>query len=53
MLTLRVKKSDVDAFARGQSNLETFQKQAVFNAYIGNGYGVLSVNSWAGSGKKP
>jgi hypothetical protein len=52
VLTLRVKKSDVDAFTKGQLNLETFQKKAVFNAYVGNGYGVLSVNSWAGSSKK-
>jgi hypothetical protein len=51
VLTVRAKKSDVDAFARGEMNLETFQKSAVFNAYLGNGYGILSLNSWAGSAR--
>jgi hypothetical protein len=51
VLTVRAKKSDVDAFARGEMNLETFQKGAVFNAYLGNGYGILSLNSWAGSAR--
>jgi hypothetical protein len=51
VLNVRVKKADVDAFAKGEMNLETFQSKAVFNSYIGNGYGILSINSWAGSSR--
>jgi hypothetical protein len=50
VLNLRVRKADVDAFAKDE-NLETFKSKAVFNSYIGNGYGILSINSWAGSAR--
>lgn len=34
-LTIRVKKSDADAFSKGRLNLEQFQQKANINAYIG------------------
>jgi hypothetical protein len=33
VLTLRVKKSDVDAYAKGKVNLDEFQKRARLTAY--------------------
>jgi hypothetical protein len=51
VMTLRVKKSDVDAFAKGELNLDGFKKRATLNAYNGNGYGVTSLNSWIQSGR--
>jgi hypothetical protein len=51
VLTVRARKADVDAFAKGELNVETFQAKTVFNSYVGNGYGLLSVNSWAGTGR--
>jgi hypothetical protein len=50
VLTLRVKKSDVDAFARGKLDFKAFQKAASFNAYVGSGYDMTSVNSWSRPG---
>lgn len=46
VVTLRVKKSDVDAFAKGALDFDAFQKRATVNAYIGSGQGITSVNSW-------
>ncbi len=46
VLTLRVKKSDVDAAAKGTLDPEAFAKTATVNTYAGNGYGLTSVNSW-------
>src|SRR5262245_53373133 len=47
VLTLRVKKSDVDAFANGKLEFKAFEKKATFNTYLGSGYDVTSVNSWS------
>jgi len=46
VLTLRVKKSDIDAFARGDINYDAFEKKVDVNTYLGSGYGVTSLNSW-------
>jgi hypothetical protein len=36
ILTIRVKKSDVDAFAKGRLNLDEFRKKASLTTYIGD-----------------
>lgn len=46
VLTMRVKKADVDAFARGDINYDAFEKKVELNTYLGSGYGVTSLNSW-------
>lgn len=46
VLTLRVKKSDVDAFAKGDLSAEAFTRKVSFNSYIGAGHDITSVNSW-------
>jgi hypothetical protein len=46
VLTIRVKKADADAYAKGKIDFDAFSKKAQTKAYFGNGYGVLSVNSW-------
>ena len=44
MLTVRVKKADVDAYAKGKLNAEDFQKRARLAAYnTGSGGGVFGV----------
>jgi hypothetical protein len=50
VLALRVKKSDVDAFAGDKMDFEGFQKRAEQNSYPGSGYGITSINSWSRSG---
>ena len=47
VLTLRVRKADADEFSKGTIDFEAFQKKTTMNAYVGNGYGVSSVNSWS------
>jgi hypothetical protein len=47
VLTVRVKKSDVDAFANGKLDFKAFEKRTTFNTYLGSGYDVTSVNSWS------
>jgi hypothetical protein len=47
VLTLRAKKSDVDAFASGKMDFDGFQKKTEQNSYSGNGYGITSINSWS------
>jgi hypothetical protein len=49
VLTIRVKKSDVDAFAKNNLDFEAFQKKAEQQSYTGSGYGVSSINSWTKS----
>ena len=44
VLTLRVKKSDIDASANGSE--DALMKKVAINTYSGNGHGVSSVNSW-------
>jgi hypothetical protein len=50
VLTLRARKADVDAFAKGQLDLESFKKKVEEHSYIGAGSGVSSLNSWSRSG---
>jgi len=51
VLTLRVKKSDVDAFAKNEIDFDAFKRRVTLNSYYGNGYGVTSLNSWIQSGR--
>jgi len=46
VMTVRAKKSDIDAFAKGEVDQEAFTKKVTFNTYVGAGYGITSVNSW-------
>jgi hypothetical protein len=46
VLTVRVKKVDVDALAKGELTPEAFAKQATFHAYEDSGHGLASLNSW-------
>jgi hypothetical protein len=46
VLTLRVKKSDIDAFAKGDQDEAAFTKTVAFNTYTGAGHDITSVNSW-------
>ena len=50
VLTIRVKKSDIDDFAANKLDATKFKEKATIAAYLGNGYSVTSVNSWAKSG---
>ncbi len=50
VLTLRVRKSDVDDFANGKLDFDAFQKKATSTTYVGNGYGLASLNPWSQSG---
>ena len=51
VLTLRVKDSDVSAFASDKMNFEDFSKKVTVNQYAGTGYGLTSVNSWILNGR--
>jgi hypothetical protein len=51
VLALRVKKSDVDAFAKGNLSYEEFQQRVTVNAYQGSGHGIMSLNSWIDGGR--
>lgn len=46
VLTLKARKSDIDAFAKGSMDLDAFSQKVIATAYAGNGYGITSVNSW-------
>jgi hypothetical protein len=46
VLTLRAKRGDIEAFAAGKLGLDEFTKLVQTQSYFGNGYGVLSLNSW-------
>jgi len=50
VLSLRAKKSDVDDFASGKLDFESFAKKTEQHSYPGNGYGITSINSWSRSG---
>jgi len=50
VLNIRVKKSDIDAYAANKLDLDQFKEKAVIAAYSGTGYGLTSINSWAKSG---
>ena len=47
ILALRVKRADVDAFARGKLDYAAFEKAVTAHAYAGSGYNATSLNSWA------
>src|SRR5260221_5613149 len=49
VLAMRGRKSDVDAFARGKMDFESFEKKVEQHSYPGNGYGGSSINSWSKS----
>jgi hypothetical protein len=51
VLTLRVKNSDVSAFATAKLTFEDFSKKVTLNQYAGTGYGLTSVNSWILNGR--
>ena len=46
VLTMRVRKGDVDAFSKGTINYDAFAKKVATNTYLGSGYGITSLNSW-------
>src|SRR5256714_677998 len=46
VLTMRVRKGDVDAFSKGTINYDAFAKKVATNMYLGSGYGITSLNSW-------
>lgn len=46
VLSLRARKSDVDAFAKGALTFEAFRSRATLHDYAGIGHGVTSVNTW-------
>jgi len=50
VLTLRATKSDITAFASGKLDPDAFKAKVRTASYVGSGYGVTSVNSWATSG---
>ena len=45
VLTLRAKKSDIDAFAQGKMDLESFTRTVPVNVYAGNSYGTGASSS--------
>jgi hypothetical protein len=53
VLTLRVKKEDIDAFAKGDINEDAFVKKAAFNSYRGAGHDVTSINTWVNQLSRP
>ena len=50
VLAMRVKKSDIDAFAAGTLDAAKFKEKAAIATYYGSGYDVTSVNSWTKNG---
>jgi hypothetical protein len=46
VLTLRAKKSDIDAFAAGKLDAAAFKEKVAVTAYAGSGVGITSINSW-------
>jgi hypothetical protein len=46
VMTLRARRGDIESFARGKTSLDEFSKLVQTQSYFGNGYGVLSLNSW-------
>jgi hypothetical protein len=52
VLTLRVRKSDIDAFAANTVNLDAFKAKVSTATYLGSGTGMTSINSWLLDGLK-
>ncbi|HTD67874.1 MAG TPA: hypothetical protein VK846_15220 [Candidatus Limnocylindria bacterium] len=46
VLTLRARKSDIDAFASGKVDDAAFKAKVTMTAYPGSGSGITSINSW-------
>jgi hypothetical protein len=53
VMTIRVKKVDVDSFAKQKLTFDEFQPKATINSYFGSGYASTSLNSWSQSGSLP
>lgn len=49
VLTLRIKKADIDAAAKGTLDDKALAGKASITTYFGNGHGLTSVNSWVRS----
>jgi hypothetical protein len=45
VLTIRVKKTDVDAFAKDELDMKAFQERTAINSYAGAGYSINGVNT--------
>jgi hypothetical protein len=52
VLTMRVRKSDIDAFAADKLNVESFTAKVSTTTYLGSGADMTSVNSWLLDGLK-
>jgi len=46
VLTLRARKSDIDAFAAGKLESEQFREKVEMTTYFGSGRSITSINSW-------
>ena len=46
VLTLRARKSDIDAFAAGKLDADAFRTKVLMTAYFGSGNAATSINSW-------
>jgi hypothetical protein len=46
VLTLRARKSDIDALAAGKLDGDAFRTKVLMTAYFGSGNGITSINSW-------
>jgi hypothetical protein len=46
VMTLRVKKADIDAFAEGKLSPGAFKGKVTTHSYAGSGHDITSVNSW-------
>jgi hypothetical protein len=46
VMTLRVRKSDIDGFAEGKVDYDGFKARVGTATYIGSGAGMTSINSW-------
>ena len=47
VLAFRVKRADVDALAKSELTPEQFESRVSTHTYLGSGYGITSLNSWA------
>lgn len=52
VLTMRVRKSEIDAFAADKLTVEAFTAKVSTTTYVGSGAGMTSVNSWLLDGLK-
>jgi hypothetical protein len=46
VMTLRARKTDIDAFASGKIDADDFRAKVSLTAYLGSGTGITSINSW-------